>query len=123
MCMCLTFKPQAGYPTVLGPSLEADFSEVPKLAPTQNLSEIFSALSSPPLISALSSQRPLHLMLEALEKGLPSWWNESYWQESAGGPHWEPPVPVTSTMTRTTTSTMSDLYSLLCTFAELEKCL
>ena len=92
--------------------------QVPKLAPTQNLSRIFLALDPALTFVDDTGLRPLHSVLEALDRGVPSWWNESFWADSAGGPDWVAPLPTTSTMTRTTTSTQ-DLESLLCSVAEL----
>lgn len=95
--------------------LLSSWCQVPKLAPTQNLSDVFSALD-PAALKVVDNTgfRPLHLVLEALDKGLPSWWNASYWADSAGGPEWEIPIPRTSTITRTTTSTVADLWAVLC---------
>lgn len=93
------------------------FCQEASLAPVRNLSRIFVALDPAALkIVDNSGLRPLHTLLQALDKGLPSWWNESYWGDSAGGPDWEIPVPTTSTATRTTTRTQ-DLESLLCRLA------
>ena len=93
--------------------------QVPTLAPPQNLSRIFLALDPAALkIVDDTGLRPLHLVLEALDKGVPSWWNETFWADSAGGPDWVAPVPTTSTVTRTTTSTQ-DLESLLCNMTEV----
>ena len=93
--------------------------EEASLAPVRNLSRIFVALDPAALkIVDNSGLRPLHTLLQALDTGLPSWWNESYWGDSAGGPDWEVPVPTTSTATRTTTRTQ-DLESLLCCLAQL----
>eukprot|EP00435_Cladocopium_sp_Y103_P068480 s1255_g31.t1 len=97
-----------------GANLLSTWCQVPKLAPAQNLSRIFLALDPAALkIVDDTGLRPLHLVLEALDRGVPPWWNESFWADSAGGPDWVAPLPTTSTMTRTTTSTQ-DLESLLC---------
>lgn len=97
-----------------GGNLLSAWCQVPKLAPAQNLSRIFIALDPAALkIVDDTGLRPLHSVLEALDRGVPSWWNESFWADSAGGPGWVAPLPTTSTMTRTTTSTQ-DLESLLC---------
>ena len=95
-------------------TLLSSWCQEASLAPVRNLSRIFVALDPAALkIVDNSGLRPLHTLLQALDKGLPSWWNESYWGDSAGGPDWEIPVPTTSTATRTTTRTQ-DLESLLC---------
>ncbi|CAJ1437050.1 unnamed protein product [Effrenium voratum] len=92
--------------------LLSSWCQVPSLAPAV-LSDIFASLD--PVVGS-DSMRPLQSMLQSLDEGLPSWWNESFWAESAGGPDWQPPIPQTTTpATQTRTSTTAvDLRSFLC---------
>ena len=88
------------------------FAQVPALAPTQRLAAVLAALE-PAVLNLNDTIRPLHTVLAALEEGLPSEWDASYWSSAPGGPDWEPPLPTATSTTWTSTSTI-DVESLLC---------
>lgn len=93
-------------------SLLHSWCEVPALAPTQRLAAVLAALE-PAVLNLNDTIRPLHTVLAALEEGLPSEWDASYWSSAPGGPDWEPPLPTATSTTWTSTSTI-DVESLLC---------
>ena len=113
-CSLRSTKNRLWHGPLLSQCIACALIKVPALAPTQSLGDILAALA--PAVANLQDAtglRPLDTVLKALEEGLPSEWDASYWSSAPGGPGWEPPLP-TSTSTTWTRTTTVDLSALLC---------